>query len=161
MSGSVAQNIARFDPNTPHEAIIDAAMKANVHDLIVRLPEGYDTQIGDAGAQLSAGQRQRVALARALFGDPFLVVLDEPNSNLDSEGEQALISAMQGVRDRGGIVIVVAHRPAILAPVDHVLLIREGRTQMFGPRDEVLAKILPPQVRGPAARPTVSQAPAP
>ena len=149
LNGTVAQNIARFDPDAPHEAIIDAAMKANVHDLIVRLPEGYDTPIGEHGAQLSAGQRQRVALARALYGDPFLVVLDEPNSNLDADGEAALIGAMQGVRDRGGIVVVVAHRPAVLDAVDHLMVIREGRSQIFGPRDEVLAKITPPRVQAP------------
>ena len=144
LDGTVAQNIGRFDPDAAPEAVIDAARKANVHDLIVRLPDGYDTQIGEGGAQLSAGQRQRVALARALFGDPFLVVLDEPNSNLDSDGEAALTLAMQGVRDRGGIVIVVAHRPSVLAPVDHVLLIRDGRPQAFGPRDEVLSRLTPP-----------------
>ena len=109
-----------------------------MHELIVRLPDGYETQIGEGGAALSAGQRQRIALARALYGDPFLVVLDEPNSNLDAEGEQALTQAILGVRARGGIVIVIAHRPSALAGVDQVLVMATGRAQAFGPKDEVL-----------------------
>ena len=113
--------------------------------MIVRLPEGYDTQIGEAGAVLSAGQRQRVALARALYRDPFLVVLDEPNSNLDAEGDKALAQAIMRVRSRGGIVIVVAHRPSALAGVDQVLAMINGRVHTMGPRDEVLAKLFGPQ----------------
>ena len=105
-----------------------------MHELILRLPDGYETQIGEGGAALSAGQRQRVALARALYGDPFLVVLDEPNSNLDSEGEQALTQAILGVRARGGIVVVVAHRPSALAGVDLVLMMAEGRVRPSAPR---------------------------
>ncbi len=136
--GSVAQNISRFDPDASPGAIIAAAEAAGVHDMIVRLPEGYDTKIGESGAALSAGQRQRVALARALFGDPFLVVLDEPNSNLDVEGDTALTNAILSVRARGGIAIVIAHRPSALAGVDQVMVIGAGSVQAFGPKDEVL-----------------------
>jgi ATP-binding cassette subfamily C protein len=150
----VAQNIARFEPEPSPEAIIKAAQDAGVHELILRLPDGYETQIGEGGASLSAGQRQRVALARALYGDPFLVVLDEPNSNLDGEGEQALTQAILKVRQRGGVVIVVAHRPSALAGVDMVLAMADARVQAFGPRDEVLSKVLrPSQPPQPAARP--------
>jgi ATP-binding cassette subfamily C protein len=146
-AGTVAQNIARFEPEPDPEAVIAAATAANVHELVLRLPDGYETQIGEGGTALSAGQRQRIALARALYRDPFLVVLDEPNSNLDAEGEQALTQAMLGVRARGGIVIVIAHRPSALAAVDHVMMMVEGKVQALGPKDEVLSKIL----RRPAA----------
>ena len=106
------------------------------------LPQGYETQIGELGSSLSAGQRQRVALARALYGDPFLVVLDEPNSNLDEEGERALTNAILGVRRRGGIAIVIAHRPSALAAIDQVLVLAEGQKMRFGPKDEVLRAVL-------------------
>ncbi len=122
--------------------MIAAATAAGVHDLIVSLPEGYETQVGESGTALSAGQAQRVALARALYGDPFLVVLDEPNSNLDAEGDEALGKAIMSVRNRGGIVIVVAHRPSAIACVDMLLMMAQGRAQAFGPRDEVLARVL-------------------
>jgi PrtD family type I secretion system ABC transporter len=141
-SGTVAQNIARFDNNPKDETIIAAAQAANVHEMILQLPDGYETQVGEAGAALSGGQRQRIALARALYGDPFLVVLDEPNSNLDNEGEQALTSAIKSVRARGGIVIVIAHRPSALAGIDLLLVMAEGRMQSFGPKDDVLSKVL-------------------
>jgi PrtD family type I secretion system ABC transporter len=143
-SGTVAENIARFEPDAAPEAIIGAAQAAGVHDLIVALPQGYETEIGEQGQVLSAGQRQRIALARALYRDPFLVVLDEPNSNLDSEGEAALTQAIMRIRERGGIVIVVAHRPSALAAVDCVLVMANGRAVSFGPKDEVLPKILAP-----------------
>jgi ABC-type protease/lipase transport system fused ATPase/permease subunit len=109
--------------------------------MILRLPEGYETQIGDNGASLSAGQRQRIALARALYGDPFLVVLDEPNSNLDAEGQEALTQAILGIRRRGGIAIVIAHRPSALASVDLVMVMAQGKAMAFGPRDEILNKL--------------------
>jgi len=141
--GTVAENIARFDLAATDAAVIAAAKAAGVHDLIVSLPAGYQTPLGERGAALSAGQRQRVALARALYGEPFLVVLDEPNSNLDAEGEQALASAILGVRARGGIVVIIAHRPSALSAVDHVLLMNSGKQQAFGPKEDVLARAVP------------------
>jgi ATP-binding cassette subfamily C protein len=152
-AGTVAQNISRFDPQPDPKAIIDAAYAAGVHDLILRLPDGYETEIGESGAALSAGQRQRIALARALYGNPFLVVLDEPNSNLDADGEAALTHALLEVRRRGGIVIVIAHRPSALAGVDMILVMSEGRPQAFGPKDEVLRKVTRPATVQPAAAP--------
>lgn len=139
--GSIGDNIARFDPDAKSEDIVAAAKTAGVHDMIVQLPCGYQTAVGEGGAGLSAGQRQRIALARALYGDPFLVVLDEPNSNLDAAGDAALTEAIKSVRGRGGIAIVIAHRPSALAAVDQVLAIARGQVQSFGPKAEVLAKI--------------------
>src|SRR5690606_33478077 len=112
---------------------------AGIHEMIVRLPDGYRTQIGPQGMALSAGQRQRIGLARALYGHPFLVVMDEPNSNLDSEGEAALTAAIHGIRARGGIAIVIAHRPSALAAVDLVAVVNNGRLSAFGPKDEIIA----------------------
>lgn len=137
-AGTVAQNIARFEPNPDPARLITAAKIAGVHEMILRLPNGYETDVGDAGARLSGGQRQRVALARALYGDPFLVILDEPNSNLDARGEQALTQAIASVRARGGIAIVIAHRPSAVRAVDHVMILNEGRVQAFGARDKIL-----------------------
>jgi PrtD family type I secretion system ABC transporter len=140
--GTIALNIARFDPNAEPAAVLQAARTAGVHELILSFPNGYGTRIGEGGMALSAGQRQRIALARALYGDPFLVVLDEPSSNLDSEGEEALTQAILDVRSRGGIVVVVAHRPSAIAGVDQILVIGEGQIQSFGPKEEVLRKVL-------------------
>ena len=137
--GTVAENISRFETNPSSNAIIAAAQAAGVHDLILTLPNGYETAIGERGETLSAGYRQRIGLARALYGDPFLVILDEPNSNLDMEGELALTKAIRGVCQRGGIVIVIAHRPSVLTAVDLVLAVVNGQTRAFGSRDEVLA----------------------
>ena len=138
---SVAQNIARFDKSAPATAIIAAAQKAGAHEMILQLPEGYETRIGDGGTALSAGQRQRVALARALYDDPFLVVLDEPSSNLDADGDAALIRAIASVRQRGGIVIIVTHRPAALSGLDQLLVMSGDRSRRSGPRTRCSAKL--------------------
>ena len=137
-AGTVAENIARFRPNWRSEDVIAAAKLANAHDLIARLPNGYDTEVGEGGAVLSGGQRQRIALARALFGDPFLVVLDEPNSNLDGEGEAALTEALVRTKARGRVFIVIAHRPSAITAVDKLLVLKGGRMNAYGPKDEVL-----------------------
>jgi ATP-binding cassette subfamily C protein len=139
-SGTVAQNIARFDPDADSESIIAAATEAGVHDLIVTMRDGYDTDVGEHGVVLSAGQAQRIALARAVYGKPFLLVLDEPGSNLDHDGDEALTQAILSVRSRGGIVVVVAHRPVGIAGVDTLLVMRDGRIQAFGAKDLILAQ---------------------
>jgi PrtD family type I secretion system ABC transporter len=148
--GTVAENIARMSVEPDAADILEAAMAAGAHDLIVRLSSGYETKIGDAGTVLSGGQRQRIALARALYGRPFLVVLDEPNSNLDREGEMALQQAVRDLKARGAIVVLIAHRPATLAQCDKVLFLAKGVQQAFGPRDEILRKVFAPPV-SPAA----------
>jgi PrtD family type I secretion system ABC transporter len=140
--GTVAENISRFSPEPDSHAVVKAAEAASVHDLVLRMTDGYNTQISEGGAKLSAGQRQRIGLARALYGDPALVVLDEPNSNLDAEGESALIQAMASVRERGGTVIVVAHRPSAISVLDQLMMIRDGQMVAFGPRDEVLRQVM-------------------
>jgi ATP-binding cassette subfamily C protein len=143
-SGTVGQNIARFDVEARPAAIIAAAQAAGVHELILRLPEGYQTDIGEGGTALSAGQRQRIALARALYRDPFLVVLDEPNSNLDAAGDQALTQAIIHIKQRGGVVVVVAHRPSALAAADFLLVLGAGQQHAFGPKSEVAQTALKP-----------------
>ena len=141
LQGTVFENIARFDPAAGSEAVIKAAQAAAIHDMITGMPMGYETPVGMDGDQLSGGQRQRIGLARALYGDPFLVVLDEPNSNLDVDGEAALERAIRGIKARGGIAIVVAHRPSTLASVDYVLVLRNGKMAAFGEREAVLEKL--------------------
>ena len=151
-AGTIAENIARFEVDAPSDIVIAAAKAAGAHEMIVAMPGGYDCPISEDGLTLSAGQRQRIALARALYRDPFLVVLDEPNSNLDPEGEAALARAVMAVRQRGGIVLLVAHRREILGVTDLLLVMRGGQMAAFGPRDEVLAKLqAPPTVAPPPA----------
>jgi PrtD family type I secretion system ABC transporter len=140
--GTVKQNISRFEPEPKADDIIAAAKSAAVHDMILRLPNGYDTEIGESGFALSAGQRQRIALARALYKNPFMVVLDEANSNLDGEGEAALSHAIASIRRRGGIAIVVALRPKALDECDLAMFVAGGQIKAFGPKADVLAKVL-------------------
>ncbi|MCX8999712.1 type I secretion system permease/ATPase [Rhizobiaceae bacterium BDR2-2] len=149
--GTIAENIARFEPDANPESVVAAAKAAGVHELILRFEKGYETQIGEGGSALSAGQRQRIGLARALYGDPFLIVMDEPNANLDVDGEAAVIRAIASVRARGGIAIVVAHRPAAINAVDYILMMDGGRQKAFGPREEVLSRVLKPASRPQAA----------
>jgi ATP-binding cassette subfamily C protein len=140
--GTVAQNIARFDPSAHPDAIIAAARAANVHDMIVALPGGYDYALGgSSGGGLSGGQKQRIALARALYGDPFLIVLDEPNSNLDAAGEDALLAAIRDAKARGAIIVIVGHRPTVFAHVDHIMIMADGQILQMGERSEMLKRI--------------------
>ena len=136
--GTVAENIARLSTEPDSVAVVRAAKLAGAHDMILRLPDGYDTRIMVGGARLSGGQRQRIALARALYGDPALIVLDEPNSNLDGEGGEALMRAIRQLKDDGRIVVIMAHRPAAISECDLLLVVADGAVQAFGPRDEVL-----------------------
>lgn len=158
LDATVGENICRLDPWADGKKILAAARAAGVHELIVRLPQGYDTMLGPSGTALSVGQRQRIALARALYDDPFLVVLDEPNSNLDAEGEAALTNAIGSIRSRGGIAIVIAHRPSALAAVDMIGVIQNGRLAAYGPKDEIFAQQLKSK---PGAVPKVARAAAP
>lgn len=145
-SGTLAQNISRFDSNATNEKILDAANLAKIDSFARNLNGGYDADIGHRGSRLSAGQRQRVALARALYGNPFILVLDEPNSALDGEGEGALLNAVTEVRKRGGIVILIAHRPNMMQVCNKVLVLGGGKQVAFGPRDEVLKNFVSPNV---------------
>ena len=140
-AGAVSANIARFHEDADPTAIVDAARAAGVHDMILRLPAGYNTEIGEGGSHLSAGQRQRIALARALYGEPVLVVLDEPNSNLDAAGDEALSQAILTMKQQGRTVIVIAHRPSAIAAVEKLLMLDGGEARIFGPKEEVLARV--------------------
>ncbi|MBI2236150.1 MAG: type I secretion system permease/ATPase [Magnetospirillum sp.] len=150
--GTVKRNIARM--GVPDDAkVIEAAQLAGVHDMVLRLPLGYDTEIGEALRNLSGGQRQRIAIARAFYGEPRLLVLDEPNSNLDAEGENALIRALLRARERGVTTLIIAHRARVLMTVDRLLLLKDGRVELLGPREEVMARVLPqPAAPGAGAR---------
>ena len=139
--GSIAENIARFQEPLDADAVIAAARAAGFHEQILGLPDGYETLIGAGGTELSAGQKQRLGLARALYGSPFLVVLDEPNSNLDAEGELALRAAIAGIGERGGIAVVIAHRTSVIASVTLLAVMRNGEIYAFGPRNEILARL--------------------
>ena len=154
-AGTVSDNIARLERGAD-EAVVEAAIRANAHDMILRLPQGYDTQIGEGGSALSGGQRQRIALARALYGAPKLVILDEPNASLDAEGEASLGKTLEGLKERGATVVVITHRPGIVSTMDKVLVLRDGAVDYFGPTDEFLQKVTPvgraPEAAGHGAR---------
>lgn len=141
MSGTIAQNIARFDPEAKHEDIVAAAKMADVHDMVLRFPDGYATDADNAVSPLTGGQKQRIALARALYRKPVLIVLDEPNSNLDAEGDVALSNAISEMRAAGSVVVVMAHRPSAIAAVDRVLMLKDGRMIEFGDKADVLKKV--------------------
>ncbi len=147
--GTVSENIARFG-EVDAEKVVAAAQAAGVHEMILRLPQGYDTPIGQSGGVLSGGQRQRIGLARALYGDPVLVVLDEPNSNLDDQGEAALAQAIQALKERGCTTILITHRPSVLGLVDNIMVLADGQVAAYGPRDKILE-----QMRG--GRPQLQQ----
>ena len=148
--GTIAENIARLG-EVDAQKVIAAAKDAGLHEMILRFPKGYDTSMGEAGNLLSGGQRQRIGLARAIYGQPALVVLDEPNANLDDVGEAALVQAVQALRARGSAVVLITHRPGILAVADNVVILKDGVLQAQGPRDAVLAALL-------AAQPAPAQA---
>lgn len=145
LDGTIAENIGRFYEHDSGK-VIDAAKRAGIHDMILRLPMGYDTPIGEAGNMLSGGQRQRLGLARAMFGDPALIVLDEPNSNLDDVGERALVTAIQDIKMQGKTVFLITHRRNILAVADYILVLDKGNVIHYGPREDVLHALANPEV---------------
>ncbi|HET6970780.1 MAG TPA: type I secretion system permease/ATPase, partial [Phenylobacterium sp.] len=143
-AGSVRNNIARFRAEASDEEVVRAAQLAGVHELILRMPKGYDTEVGEGGVVLSAGQRQRVGLARAMLGNPAFVVLDEPNANLDAEGEEALMRAIDTMKEAGATVVIISHKPGVFRAADKMLVLRDGRVELFGPRDQVMARLVKP-----------------
>jgi ATP-binding cassette, subfamily C, type I secretion system permease/ATPase len=152
LEGSIRENIGRMADSDPYK-VLEAARLADIHEMIGRLPLGYDTPVGDGHLTLSGGQRQRIALARCLYNRPRLIVLDEPNANLDAIGERALIRAIQHARDDGAIVIIIAHRPAIMQVADKLLVLENGRVTQFGPRTDVI----PATTAGEARREVAAQ----
>lgn len=143
-AGSVRNNIARFRDGVTDEEVVAAAQLAGVHELILRMPKGYDTDVGEGGVVLSAGQRQRVGLARTVLGNPAFVVLDEPNANLDAEGEEALMRAIDAMKANGATVVIISHKPGVFRAADKMLVMRDGRVELFGPRDQVMARLVKP-----------------
>jgi ATP-binding cassette subfamily C protein len=144
-NGTIAQNIARFSPDADPQLIIEAAKAASAHDMILGLPDGYDTVVDHGATALSGGQKQRIGLARALFGDPVALVLDEPNAHLDDVGVQALNDAISNARRAGKVVFVMAHRPSALVECNKVIVLGDGQMRAFGPRDAVLQKFVQPR----------------
>ncbi|HEX3887935.1 MAG TPA: type I secretion system permease/ATPase [Phenylobacterium sp.] len=142
--GSIRDNIARFRQDASDEEVVNAAQLAGVHELILRLPKGYETEVGDSGYTLSAGQRQRVGLARAMLSNPAFIVLDEPNASLDAEGEDALMRAIDAMKANGATVVIISHKPSIFRAADKMLVLRDGRVELFGPRDQVMSRLMKP-----------------
>ncbi|HKK52291.1 MAG TPA: ATP-binding cassette domain-containing protein, partial [Myxococcota bacterium] len=140
--GTVAENIARMEPSPDAEKVVTAAQKARVHEIILQLPEGYDTRIGTADAQLSGGQKQRLALARALYKDPVLLVLDEPNSALDADGSEALNAVVKAMKADGRGVLIMTHRPTAISACDKLLVLENGKVAGYGPRDEIIKSMM-------------------
>jgi ABC-type protease/lipase transport system fused ATPase/permease subunit len=162
LAGTVGQNIGRMIRGAPSEAVLDAAQRAGVHDLVLRFAKGYDTEVGDNGQRLSAGQRQHIGLARAFYGNPPFIVLDEPNSNMDGSSEQALMKALRATKAAGTTLIVISHRPDTLRDADKLLVLRDGAVDLFGPAPEVLAKLGRPSAPpAPAAAPQPPRLPYP
>jgi ATP-binding cassette, subfamily C, bacterial exporter for protease/lipase len=143
-AGSIRDNIARFRADVSDEEVVRAAQLAGVHELILRLPKGYETEVGDGGYTLSAGQRQRVGLARTMLGEPAFIVLDEPNAALDAEGEDALLKAIDAMKSNGATVVIISHKPSVFRAADKMLVLREGRIELFGPRDQVMNRLMKP-----------------
>jgi ATP-binding cassette subfamily C exporter for protease/lipase len=143
-AGSIRQNIARFRTDVTDEQVVRAAQLAGVHELVLRTPKGYDTQVGEGGVVLSVGQRQRVGLARAMLADPAFIVLDEPNASLDAEGEAALMSAIEAMKANGATVVIISHKIGVFRAADKMLAMRDGRMELMGPRDAVMARLLKP-----------------
>ena len=143
-AGTIRDNIARFRTDVSDEEVVTAARLAGVHDLILRLPRGYETDVGDGGHTLSAGQRQRVGLARTMLGNPAFIVLDEPNASLDAEGEDALLRALDAMKANGATVVIISHKPSIFRAADKMLVLRDGRVELFGPREQVMARLMKP-----------------